>query len=521
MISTKFDSGHRSRLVDGDEMVRVADLIRSRAAASPDAVAMRTADTVTSFADLDATSSRVAQALLAAGVTPGDRVAYIGRNSPDFLAVTYGIAKVGAVVAAVNVMLAPSEVTHILDDCAPVVVFVGAGEERLVAAARQAAMPAVVVTAETGPLETWWGGFEPVDPRVDVDGDDTALLLYSSGTTGLPKGIMLTGTNMACALAAVRTQTAMDDTSVSMAPIPFFHIAGLSMALAATLVGAELLTLAVSDPDDLRRVLHTHHVTHAVVVPTLITRLLELDPTDEYDWADLRCIIYGASPIPAPVLERALTVFGCDFAQGYGLTESCGGVTALTSADHRRGLAEPALLTSAGRPQPGVEIRIVDPATDKNLPADERGEILVRAGHVMTGYWNNPAATAAALDGGWLHTGDIGRLDENGYLHVVDRLKDMIVSGGENIYPAEIERVLHQHPDIADCAVVGVPSPTWGETPAAVVIVCPGATLTGEEVVAFTRERLAHYKCPTTAVFVTELPRNASGKILKRAIVLP
>ncbi|MBM9459375.1 AMP-binding protein [Nocardioides sp. zg-536] len=508
-----------SRLPDGTALTRLADIVRARAQVSPTARAMTTAAGAATFAELDELSSRIAHRLVSEGVRPGDRVAYIGRNSPEFLAVLYGAAKAGAVATAVNVLLAPAEVTWILDDAAPRAVFLGAEDQHHRPAVQASTARPLVVSAAPEDLTAWTADVPATDPAADGGGDEPALILYSSGTTGNPKGVVLSGHNMARALAAVQDLLELDDTSVAMAPIPFFHISGLGLALVATLVGAELITFTPAGPEDLVATLRERRVSHAVVVPTVLQRLVEMPQSQEPGaWEHLRYVIYGAAPMPTPLLRRAIDVLGCKFVQSYGLTESSGGVTILTHEDHLAGLERPHLLTSCGRALGSVRLRVVDPVLGSDVAPGERGEIWIGGDHVMSGYWRNAEATDAAMSGAWLRTGDIGVLDAEGYLYVVDRLKDMLVSGGENVYPAEVERVLVEHPDVAECAVVAMPSPTWGEVPAALVVRRPGSAVDADALVAWARERMAHFKCPKVVEFTDQLPRNASGKVLKRAI---
>ncbi len=507
-----------SRLPDGQPLTRVADIIRARALATPEGVAMRTPHTVTTFRQIDDLSSRIAQRLIAAGVRPGDRVACVARNSPEFLAALYGAAKAGAVATAVNILLAPSEVTWIIENADPRVVFVGADEQHLVPAIEGANGGPLVVDADAASLEEWVRDHPAIDPHADGAGHQTALILYSSGTTGHPKGVMLTGHNLSQALAGVQNLLELDESSVAMAPIPFFHISGLGLALVATLVGAELLAFTPHAPDALLRSLRELAVTHAIVVPTVIQRLLELPDAAPGCLPRLRYVIYGAAPITPDLLRAAMTTLECRFVQSYGLTESSGGVTILDHADHERGLTEPRLLTSAGRALPSVDLRVVDHLSGAGAAPGERGEIWIHGPHRMAGYWRDPQATEAAFSEGWLRTGDIGYIDEEGYLFVVDRLKEMIVSGGENVYPAEVERVLSAHPEVAECAVVGMASHEWGEVPLAIVVRASGSTLTSDELIAWSRVELAHFKAPKQVRFVDALPRNASGKVLKRVI---
>jgi acyl-CoA synthetase (AMP-forming)/AMP-acid ligase II len=488
-----------ARHADGSRVLSVADVIRRRAAATPDLTAMIEPGRTTTFADLDRRSNQVAQALIARGVAPGDRVAFIGANSPLFLEVLYGATKAGAIATAVNNRLAPPEIAAILADAAP------------------AALVVDDPGLASGPALTgdgWFADASTVDPLVPRGPDDTAVIFYTSGTTGLPKGIMLSGDNLGQALATMHYDMDLTTDSVAMAPIPYFHISGLGLALVANLNGAALLLETATDHDGLVTLLSERRVSHAAVVPTILQTLLNLPRTHETDWSALKYLVYGAMPIPLPVIRQATEVFGCRFIQSYGLTESTGGVTVLWPDDH---FVEKRL-RSVGRPMPGVEVKVVDPVTLAPLPPGRRGEVLIGGGHVMRGYWRRPEETAATIVDGWVRTGDGGSFDEDGYLYLHDRIKDMIVSGGENVYPAEVESVLTGHPAVAEVAVVGVPSDRWGESPVAVVVPRTGATVDEAEVIAWCRERLAHFKCPVAVHVVEALPRNASGKLLKHVL---
>ena len=498
-----------ARHADGSRVLSVADIIRHRAAATPDLIAMiepgRTTAAglspreATTFADLDRRSNQVAQALIAKGVRPGDRVAFIGANSPAFLEVLYGATKAGAIATAVNNRLAPAEIAAILADASPAAVVVDD--------------PALApVPALTG--DDWFSDASTVDPRVPRGPDDTAVIFYTSGTTGLPKGIMLSGDNLGQALATMHYDMELTTDSVAMAPIPYFHISGLGLALVANLNGAALLLETATDHNGLITLLSERRVSHAAVVPTILQILLNLPRTRETDWSALKYLVYGAMPIPLPVIRQATEVFGCRFIQSYGLTESTGGVTVLWPEDH---FVE-ARLRSVGRPMPGVEVTVVDPVTLAPLPPGSRGEVMIGGGHVMRGYWRRPAETAATIVDGRVRTGDGGSFDEDGYLYLHDRIKDMIVSGGENVYPAEVESVLTGHPSVLEVAVVGVPSERWGESPVAVVVPRDGAAIDEAEMIAWCRERLAHFKCPVAVHVVEALPRNASGKLLKHVL---
>ncbi len=513
---------HYALHADGTRVERLEDVTRRRAAVTPDLPAVITPAGTTTFAELDAESSRVAQALMRDGVRPGDRVSYIGENAPSFLAVLYGAAKMGAVPTALNFRLAVTEVEYILADGEPAVVVLGRGQERLAPAAL--ATPGVrrVVTVDDEPgtigYEKWLAGVSSEDPGYARDPGETALMFYTSGTTGRPKGIELTGANLGQAIAAMHYLMELDTTAVALAPVPFFHVSGLGLALVSIVNGAALLLLNPTSPADLARILQEYRVTHAVAVPTVIQFLLEQPEVRSADWSALRYWVYGSSPIPLPVLKDATEVFNAKFLQSYGLTESTGGVTILMPEDHRPDPEHAHRLRSVGRPMPNVPVRVVDPVTLADLPPGEHGEVLIGGAHVMKGYWHNPDATRAAFtDDGWLRTGDGGHFDADGYLYLHARLKDMIVSGGENVFPAEVESILTEHPAVAQAAVIGIPSARWGESPMAVVVLrdTPTPPPTPTDLITWCRDRLAHYKCPVEVAFVDTLPLNASGKLLK------
>lgn len=497
-------------LPDGTPMQRLADIVRVRARATPDLPAVLEPSGITTFAELDRRSSQVARALLADGVVGGDRVVYIGSNSAAYLEVIYGAAKMGAIATPLNNRLAPVEITRIIDDAAPAVVVLGGAETGLAEAIDG---PRIITAAG---LDAWRDAADDSDPGHQATLDEAALIFYTSGTTGAPKGVVLTGGNVAQALDPLHRLFELDPTAVAMAPVPFFHVAGFGLALVATLNGAALLLEMTADPAALIDLLVDRRVSHAVLVPTLIQWMINAPAAQSADWSALRYVVYGAAPMPVPVIEAATRILGCKFIQSYGLTESTGGVTALWAEDHLPPPGREHQLRSVGKALPNVRLRIVDPVTLQDLPTGTRGEVLIGGGHVMSGYWGRPDADAEALTpDGWLRTGDGGSLDEEGFLYLHDRLKDMIVTGAENVYPAEVESVLSGHPDLAEVAVVGVPSEKWGESPFAVVVAKPDTAPDPDEILAWARERLAHFKVPVGVEFVDVLPRTASGKIVK------
>ncbi len=350
--------------------------------------------------------------------------------------------------------------------------------------------------------------------------------LYTSGTTGLPKGVMLSGLNLSTILGAADTVFRIAPDTVSLVAMPLFHIGGTGWAVSGMSHGGHSVIVRDIDPATLLRVVEEHRVTEAFVVPAVLMMLLATPGLATTDVSSMRTIFYGASPISEDVLVRSMAAFACDFAQVYGLTETTGAITRLMPADHDPDGPRSHLLRSAGRPFDHVELRIVDAATGEGLATGEVGEVWTRSDQNMLGYWEKPQETGSVLfDDGWFRTGDAGWIDEEGYLFLHDRIKDMIVSGGENIYPAEVENALLAHPEVADAAVIGVPDDRWGETVKAIVVAAPGGSEDREgladDIISATRDRLAHYKCPTSIDFVDSLPRNPSGKVLKRELREP
>jgi acyl-CoA synthetase (AMP-forming)/AMP-acid ligase II len=354
-------------------------------------------------------------------------------------------------------------------------------------------------------------------PDYRGDADDDLYQMYTSGTTGRPKGAVLTHTavtaNLVQQMAALPPRPG--DHTLVVAPI--YHAAAALTAIGSITAGTSMLIHEDFSPADVVQALSEGGVTRTTLVPAMIQACLVLVPdAAERNYEKLHTIVYGASPIAADVLRNALEVFACDFAQGYGMTETTAALTFLSCRDHRLALAgRPELLLSAGRPLPGTEIRIVD-EQDRTLPAGSVGQILGRGDQLMSGYWNLSEATSEALQGGWMHTGDAGILDEEGYLFIQDRVKDMIVSGGENVYPREVENALFEHEAVADVAVIGVPDEKWGESVKAIVLLKEGVEVSADALIDFCKGRLAGFKRPRSVDFVAELPRNASGKVLKK-----
>ena len=478
----------------------------------PESTCLIFEDQILSFTELDARSDRVAGALRAQGIGAGDRVAILAWSQPAFFEVLLGCAKAGAIMVPINQRLSPREVGEILADAAPSLLVLG--EELAQLVPEGATIPVLAIDD----YARWRDAGAPLSASA-VSPDDPVLILYTSGTTALPKGVVLSHRNLSYLGRMAGELWHFTGDSTNLAAMPLFHIGGIGWGLLAFSQGGQTILTRASEPAALLDLMRRHGVTHAFLVPTLIQRLVDhLEATG--DPAPLVAhMFYGGAPMGESLLASSIAAFGCAFHHTYGMTETAGTTVTLGPEDHDPAGPHPERLRSCGRAMPWVELKLVDPATGQEVPTGTIGEVRMRSPCVTRGYWRRPDATAEAITpDGWLCSGDAATQDADGYLYLCDRYKNMIVSGGENIYPAEIDNVLQHHPAIHEVAVVGAPHPEWGETPHAHIVLRPGASVSEAEIIAFARERLAHYKCPTAVFFVDDLPRNASGKILKREL---
>jgi long-chain acyl-CoA synthetase len=502
-------------------MKTVAELIRWRARQHPHRLALLHGECETTYAALDRAANRVSNALVREGVRPGDRVCVLDKGHDRFFEVLFGIAKAGAVFTPVNWRLAPPEIAFVLEDARAPVVFVGGEFED---ALRQSAgdgrvLPRIVRfddgASEWPAYDEWCASVSEDDPRRDAAEADVAWQLYTSGTTGHPKGAELTNRNLfAVASVGVLGFGSLTPGHVGLVCLPLYHIGGAGYALSLFFAGMTVLVLREFDPARVLRSVADRGVNHAFFVPAMLNFLLQHPECEKTDFTSLRAILYGASPIPEDLLRETMRRFGCSFVQAYGLTETTGAICLLSEDDHIVGGER---LRSCGQPVFGCDVRIADEQGNDCAPG-RVGEIVIRGDSVMKGYWNRSEATAEAIRDGWFHSGDAGYFDEAGYLYIHDRVKDMIVSGAENIYPAEVESVLFSHPGVADVAVIGVPDDRWGEAVKAVVVRAPGATVGDQELIDYCRGKIAGYKRPKSVDFTDVLPRNPTGKILKRVL---
>jgi len=508
-----------------DHLRSLADITRQQRAQRPDAIAQIFDGRATTFEELDRRASRIAHGLRALGLRPQSRIAYLGKNSDRFFELVFGAFKANVVTVSVNWRLALPEIVYIVNDAGCEVLFVGAEYYGLVDALRAECPRLRSVVAMDGGADGWpafdaWREAQPEqDPLLDIGADDDVIQLYTSGTTGHPKGVQLTTANYMAFFRAAQAAEWGDFSpgEVTLACMPVFHVAGLNMGVIAVAQGCTSVIMKEVDPAQVLDYIPRFGVNNAFFVPAVILFMLQHPAVASTDFSSLRRLYYGASPIAEDLLRRARDVFGCAFFQLYGLTETVGAGACLPDHAHDPALGK---LRACGVPYPGVEIRVADPS-GATLPPGEVGEILIRSDVVMKGYWGRPDATAAAIRDGWFHTGDAGYFDQEGFLYIHDRLKDMIVSGGENVYPAEVENAVFGHPAVADVAVIGVPDERWGEAVKAVVVLKPGAETSGEDIIAFVRGRIAGYKVPKSIDVVSALPRNPSGKVLRRELRAP
>ncbi|MDZ4374281.1 MAG: AMP-binding protein [Phenylobacterium sp.] len=437
-----------------------SDVIRAQAVERPDRVAATCNGADLTYGELDARANQVAQGLIAAGCQPDARVGILSKNANAYIEILGGTLKARAVLLALNWRLAASELRYILDHGEAQVLFVEAEFRELADQAADVLRPPgriIVIGAEDG-YEAWRDAQPDEDPHLGGDPSDIFVQMYTSGTTGLPKGVQLTHANYAASFAAMDSlewnRSGPEDTL--FAPAPFFHVNGLNGILRSLQSGSRLLTVDQFRPADVVALFESERVTRGGMAPAMVQMCLEVPGIETRDFSALRLMIYGGSPISETVMKKAGALFGCDFAQGYGMTETSGPLTMLTPDDHR----DDGRLLACGRPLPGIDVKVVRPDGTSCEPR-EVGEVVARGPMLTPGYWKDPKATAETVRDGWLHTGDAGYFDADGYLHIHDRVKEMIVSGGENVYPAEVENALAKDPDIADCAVIGVPDEKW------------------------------------------------------------
>jgi len=501
------------------------DRLAHWAATTPDGEAMTYLDRTWTWAQWHDRVARATGGLRELGIGRGDVVAFLDKNHPACVELSLAASRLGAANAVVNWRLAGDEVDFTLNDCGARVLVVGAELAPVVEELRPRLTHVehvLVVTpegADGDAYETWLAASAPAERSPVVEPDDTCLVMYSSGTTGRPKGVMLTHRNMVAHTINAHDGWDFDEGDKNLVAMPLFHVGGSSYVLFGIHDGVPSVMTREPDGMSLAGAI-LEGANRMFLVPAVLAQVLQAGQAAIDIFGRLKTFTYGAAPMPPPLLREAMKTWPeCGFMQVYGLTEVAGVATHLLPEEHVAAVAEghPERLLSAGRAIPGVDVRVCDVATAAELPVGEPGEIHLRSEQIMKGFLGRPQATAEVLTiDGWFRTGDIGRLDADGYLYVEDRLKDMIITGGENVYSPEVERVLAEHPAVAECAVVGVPHERWGETVKAYVALKPDTTATEADLIEHCRAVLAHYKCPTSVELVPALPRTPTGKILKR-----
>ncbi|WKU03537.1 long-chain-fatty-acid--CoA ligase [Micromonospora sp. HUAS LYJ1] len=518
----------RRRLAAPADVLCPAQMVRQQAKARPDHAALVCQGVELTYAELDERSSRVAAGLKAAGLGARDRAVVIGKNSIEHFELLLGALKLGAICIDLSWRLSPAELEEIVDDAtatfvaadAFVIDAVVARAPSLLAGRKVVCTGGDASQADAEPYSQWRDRHPAADPGFEGTEQDIAFHFYTSGSTGLPKGVLLSNRNNWGYVEIAHRYYAFHPDAVILVAMPLFHIGGMGWSMAGLSVGATLVVMPDVDLDEVLDLIEVRRVTHILLTPVSIAELMRRPRYASTDLSSVELVLYGSAPMPEPVLHQLIATTSCEVWQGYGMTETTGTFALLSDDDHRSGRAD--LLRSAGRPALGVELRIVDPATGEDLVGDAVGEIWVRSSNVTVGYWRpRPGSGEAFAGDGWFRTGDAGYRDAEGYVYLRDRVKDMIISGGENVYPAEVERVLATHPAVREVAVIGVPSERWGETPLALVVPEAGTEPTPDELIAYCRERIAHFKCPTAVELRSFLERNPSGKFQKHLLRAP
>lgn len=495
--------------------VNIGEFMAKRALLTPDSEGLVCEETRRSFKELNERANRFANAMLGLGVGSGDRVGILALNEPEYFDMFFGLGKIGATLVPVNYRLAGPEVAFILSDCGARVLVFGKEYTDTVEAIR-AEIPAKEFVAISDDAPTWAASYETMisessdqEPTIRGSDDDTLTILYTSGTTGKPKGAELSHSYYFWSSINLIATLGVQIGDVSLVALPLFHIGGLAGPPWFVYQGTKTVLLRSLDPKRFLELLGEEKVTGFGSVPALLDFLKLVPDFEKYDWSSVKVILVYAAPVPVTLI-REYAAAGIEVRQLYGLTENnTGSVLGADDAIAKAG--------SCGKPFFHTRVRVVD-ADGRDVAPEEKGEVLLRAPNTMKGYWNRPKDTAEALQDGWLHTGDIATMDEDGYLYIMDRKKDMIISGGENIYPAEIEDSLRQHPKVADVAVIGCADEKWGESVKAIVVLKQGEELTEEELIEWCQGKIGKFKIPKRVIFSDSIPRTPTGKILKRLL---
>jgi len=504
-------------------MIVLGDIPRKYARLEPGKECLVCEDTRLTWKELNDRVNRLANGLAELGAGKDTKVAVLAINCHRYVEAYYALAKLGAVAVPLNLRLTPEELTYVIDNSEAEMLMVGPAFVEVAGEILPGLERVNHTISFEAPREGWIGYEELVErssgaePEAEVDEDDLCHILYTGGTTGLPRGAMISHRSYITLAIAVTLPYGIDTDGAALQILPLFHLAWWP-TLMAHFGGAKAVMVKRLDFDEILSMIERERITGLCMVPVLFNWLLDFPDLDKYDLSSMKVYVYGGAPMPADLLRRCFDRFGPKFTQAYGLTEcvvGCG----LYEEDHVVD-GPPELtrrLSSCGRETALSEFRVVD-ENDEEVAVGEIGEMVTRGKGVMKGYWKNPELTAEVMRGGWLHTGDMARVDEDGYIYIVDRKNDMIITGGENVYPFEVEKVLYEHPAVLEAGVVGLQEPKWGEMVTAVVSLKQGEQATEEELIAFAKERLAGYKCPKKVVIMAELPKTPIGKVLRREV---
>jgi acyl-CoA synthetase (AMP-forming)/AMP-acid ligase II len=507
--------------------MRLGDIISAHALHRPKKTALVCPDRYVTYSELESRSQRLAEWLLKEGVGPGDRVAVLEKTSLECVMATLAVLKCGAVLIPINNLLRPGELAYIVSDCQPSVLLHGEDYRQLAEEATEGlSRPPDTLSIPSWEEVTTLPGISGKKDHVPTppSAQQTCIMLYTSGTTGVPKAAMYSHEGFVQNILSTVIDTHIQGyDEVWLGPIPLYHIGGLGTLMRGLAMSNTLVLKERFDPEAHLETVQREGVTILYAYPTMINAMVQVLQHHGFDLSTLKLVIYGGSPISMALLREAYHRFGCDFLQRYGLTECSGAaISVLSPHHHRNAVHDPVRwgvkLESVGLPALGVMVRLEDDLGNTVQKPNTPAEIVARLPHPMLGYWNKDEETEETLRDGWLYTGDIGIIDDDGFIYLVDRKKDMIISGARNIYPREVEGVIQQHPAVMEVAVIGVPDDYWGESVKAYVVLRPGTKATEEEIIAFCKERLASYKKPRSVEFVDSLPKNPGGKTLKREL---
>lgn len=502
-------------------MYTIADIIRKKALSHPDCVATVFEDFRLTYRQLNNRTSSLANALMKMGYKKGDRIAVLSENTYKYLEIYFAVAKLGMSITPLNFRLSDSELEYIINNSEASGLLVGVGYEDKVMGMKEK----LVNINQWIALDKELAGYEfyeelisnhsDSEPEVDVEENELAVLMYTGGTTGLPKGVMMSHRNLMTAFISMTLEIGLTETDSTCFVLPLFHVS-FWPAFCLLMVGGTVVINRKPDMDEILQLIQDEKCTHINSVPTIYGWILQFTDISAYDTSSLRKITYAGSPFPPEVLKNCISAFGDIFSQGYGMTEALGG-TLLKEKDHHLEGDGTRLLLSAGKELSCAQVGIMG-ENGEMLSQGELGEIVIKGKHVMMGYWKNPEKTAEVIRNGWYHTGDMGYLDEEKYLFLVDRKADMIVTGGENVYPKETEDALYEHPAVLECAVVSAPDEKWGERVQAAVVLKPNMSVKENELIEHCKERLSGYKCPKKIEFWEAIPKTPIGKIIRKDV---